>query len=519
MLSHSTRRWLAGLGVAGAFVAASATPAAAADAPFKVVAQNMLVAPGYGTFSYLYAYPADGEHPHQFGRTTLDIDYSGISDFANLEMPGEGWGWACETTGQAVHCETEFGEDDEPWLGLQVFARDDAKPGRDGQVKYSITSGGHTVKASSTVTIAEGVDLQTEPELSVSGAPGSRVGAPALVRNGSGTTSHGAVLLMQSDYLYNYVGDFTNCVRSDLLGVVCTFDEDLKPGMTYRLSEELPFELHKDVRTGAELPSASVWWTKDDWDLYNENWMQDIDPDAKPGKNGTLHLVEAAGAQSLTRQTDPDMMNNYTDISVKVTGNNPADLSVKGATATGAKGDVVTVRPSVTNLGPALLEYQNGPVFRVTIPEGTTAVEPSWECRPYTSQEDWEQGKGEWGEPGAREYGCQISESPKGFENPYEFKLRIDKVVPNASGAVTVRLNNDPNSKNDTAAIVVNPVAGGTPGTPGTPGDGGQGGGDGGTLPITGANTALIAGIGALLLAAGAAGYVVSRRRKTRFVA
>ncbi|MEU1808161.1 hypothetical protein [Micromonospora aurantiaca (nom. illeg.)] len=31
MLSNSTRRWFAGLGVAGAFVAASATPALAAD--------------------------------------------------------------------------------------------------------------------------------------------------------------------------------------------------------------------------------------------------------------------------------------------------------------------------------------------------------------------------------------------------------------------------------------------------------------------------------------------------------
>ena len=31
MLTHSTRRWLAGIGVAGAFVAASATPAVAEE--------------------------------------------------------------------------------------------------------------------------------------------------------------------------------------------------------------------------------------------------------------------------------------------------------------------------------------------------------------------------------------------------------------------------------------------------------------------------------------------------------
>ncbi|WP_435870990.1 LPXTG cell wall anchor domain-containing protein [Micromonospora musae] len=59
---------------------------------------------------------------------------------------------------------------------------------------------------------------------------------------------------------------------------------------------------------------------------------------------------------------------------------------------------------------------------------------------------------------------------------------------------------------NDTAKILLNAT-------------GGQGGGDGGSLPITGESTALIGGIGALLLAAGVGGYVVARRRKTRFVA
>ncbi|WP_281183906.1 LPXTG cell wall anchor domain-containing protein [Micromonospora halophytica] len=36
---------------------------------------------------------------------------------------------------------------------------------------------------------------------------------------------------------------------------------------------------------------------------------------------------------------------------------------------------------------------------------------------------------------------------------------------------------------------------------------------------MTGGSTGLIAGIGGLLLAAGLGGYVVARRRRTRFVA
>ena len=47
----------------------------------------------------------------------------------------------------------------------------------------------------------------------------------------------------------------------------------------------------------------------------------------------------------------------------------------------------------------------------------------------------------------------------------------------------------------------------------------GGGDGDGGSLPITGQSTGLIAGLGALLLAAGVGGYLVAKRRRTRFVA
>ncbi|MER7330861.1 MULTISPECIES: LPXTG cell wall anchor domain-containing protein [unclassified Micromonospora] len=510
MLKHSTRRWLAGLGVAGALVAASANPAVAADDPFEVVAQDMLVAADHTGMAYVYASPTDSENPHQFGRTTLDIDFSGISDFAVLEQPGEGWGWVCETSAQVVHCETEFAEDDGPWLGIQVTGKHQATPGQQGQLKYAVTSGGRTVRTTSTVTLAERVDLQTVPEASVSGAPGGRVGTPATVRNGGETTSHGAVLLLNSDYLYRYAGNFSNCQPSEYLGVLCTFDEDLEPGKSYRLSADLPFQLHEDARTGADLLATSAWWTKDDWELVSRDFPQD----GKPGTGAKLRLVEESEAKSRTAQTDPDIMNNFTEISVKVTGDNPADLSVKGATASGKKGDVVQVRPTFTNLGPALLEHQGRPVFRVTIPEGTTAVDVSGDCQPYTSDDEWDLWNGQWGEPGAKEYGCQATETPKGAEHFYEFGLRIDKVVPDASGAVSVRLAGDPNSKNDSAKIVINPTN-----ASGDDGDGGQGGGDDPELPITGESTGLIAGLGGLLLVAGVGGYVVAKRRKTRFVA
>ena len=48
MLTHSTRRWLAGMGVAGALVAASAIPAVAGPSSDDVLlyANDVLLAPG-----------------------------------------------------------------------------------------------------------------------------------------------------------------------------------------------------------------------------------------------------------------------------------------------------------------------------------------------------------------------------------------------------------------------------------------------------------------------------------------
>ncbi|SCE81052.1 ALF repeat-containing protein [Micromonospora mirobrigensis] len=48
---------------------------------------------------------------------------------------------------------------------------------------------------------------------------------------------------------------------------------------------------------------------------------------------------------------------------------------------------------------------------------------------------------------------------------------------------------------------------------------GAPGGGEGGGLPVTGADTMTVVGVGGALLALGGAGYVIGRRRRSRFVA
>ncbi|MEU6075377.1 LPXTG cell wall anchor domain-containing protein [Micromonospora sp. NPDC047074] len=61
-----------------------------------------------------------------------------------------------------------------------------------------------------------------------------------------------------------------------------------------------------------------------------------------------------------------------------------------------------------------------------------------------------------------------------------------------------------------TATVAPTPVSSVSLGAPG---------GEGGGLPVTGAGTATVAGIGGVLLLLGGAGYLIGRRRRSRFVA
>ncbi|WP_151495992.1 LPXTG cell wall anchor domain-containing protein [Micromonospora noduli] len=129
---------------------------------------------------------------------------------------------------------------------------------------------------------------------------------------------------------------------------------------------------------------------------------------------------------------------------------------------------------------------------------------------------------GDWvpGKLGAKEYRCgENRRLAQGEKIEYEFELRLDEA---GTRAAQVRLTFDAgvdlNPANDSATITIIASADGGSENPGE--DDGQGGGDtDGSLPITGAKAGLTAGVGGVLLAAGAAGFVVARRRKTRFVA
>jgi hypothetical protein len=107
---------------------------------------------------------------------------------------------------------------------------------------------------------------------------------------------------------------------------------------------------------------------------------------------------------------------------------------------------------------------------------------------------------------------------PVGTSVTWTFGFKVNKASDNARGSVEVNpacaceiFSKDINKSNDTAAIVLNPVGGG--------GAAGGQNSSGGGLAITGPQTAVYGGAGAVLVAAGVAGFLLARRRRTRFEA
>ncbi|MFC0005170.1 LPXTG cell wall anchor domain-containing protein [Micromonospora siamensis] len=540
MHSHPSRRWLAGLGVAGALVAVSAVPAAAAPLPvpdrqaqeYALYANNATVAPG-GPAKVVDLY-ALTDMP--FASYTVTVDRGAVAGFAVVSS-AEG---SVPCTGDGAILTCTVGQEREPELGLislDVRATDTAKPGQHGELTFTVTGpDADTETFRSTVTVGEGVDLAAGDDLELRGAPGTTVPAPLTMTNVGGTDADGAVLVVAGSYDFAPSERYSNCEYATEAFVpnlfACTFDGKVPAGDSVVVSSSFGFTIPADAWAPDRQGGASIWLTKADWAEARD----EVGLFAQARTRGTgeaLRLTTRRSTQAVP-QTDTDLDNNAAGLSLRVTGNQRTDVAANGARVKGAVGSVVPTTVGFTNKGPAALNTGGTEslfaVALVTLPAGTTAVKVPENCFA-------DDGSGEGApKPGASVYFCDQLETPagKGAKVTFEFGLRVDKAGPLTGGIEvltgTLRAERpDLDPTNNTAEILVNapengggqPGDGGQPGNGGQPGDGGGGGGDqdGPTLPVTGSPASLIAGVGGLLLVAGVAGYLVAKRRRTRFVA
>ncbi|MFG2056512.1 LPXTG cell wall anchor domain-containing protein [Micromonospora sp. NPDC048930] len=519
-LTPSTRRWLAGIGVAGAFVAASASPAAAETTPriFAFFPDTTVAAGTEGVVKSAVLYAEDSTVLRD---VAIRYDYRTLAGKVTLTGENDSDDCTAPEAGVLV-CREHFDVVVDPYFGgfptrVKIAPTDAAKLDDKGDLKITVQTG-DTDRATwtSQIRVGEGVDLAGGPdtELSVDIAKNyGNFSAPVTVSNVGGTTAKGVVALFDQDWAITPADRWSNCYYLDDILIACEFDEEIAAGETR--STTFHYSLRPDTYAPGTAHGYTQFITPGDFeDLIGAAEKAGVKT-AKRGTGAKLTLGKATSSRAA--QTDVDPTNNSSGLTVHVLGKRGADLEAIGAKLSGKKGEVVRAVVGVRNNGPATVDHVRSgsdvTFVDVTVPTGTTAVHVPWDCVPFKG--DGTKFDDSAGKPGAAKYRCfagPILFAGEMIDHP--FGLRIDKVVPNATGSVQINVEckceggfkDDLKPANDIAKIVVNAT-----------GDGGQGGG--GTLPITGSSTGLIAAIGALLLAAGAGGYVVARRRRTRFVA
>jgi hypothetical protein len=525
MHQPSGRRLMLALAAAAVTVLTSAAPALADSHGVTVRLADTTVAIGSSVVLDPYLRAAD-----EFGEVNSRMVYelsSGLTGVSLVELD-EHKDCVSESATRLVCTEpleiNLFDHDVNSFLMGGLRATRSAVAGQTGTVTVTYSADGvDPVSTTAQVRVADGVDLAAGDPVEIKAAPGASFDAPLEVTNTGTATVTGVALNMDTEYAYQAGEQFSNCLYADGQPQACSFDQELPPGATYRVV--LPYRLRPQTYAPSSLVGEFDWSTAEDF----ANATQGVTL-GEPGTGGTLTLQRAGAVRALTTQHDGNPDNNREYDNVAVTGKQGADLVAIGTSISGTAGTVVDAVVGVRNSGPATLDWSRAgkspAVTVVTVPAGTTVVGPApGGCRLATDDSDKT-------DPKAVQYVCGAGyRLLAGATENWDFRLRIDTVMADATGSVEVnppcacdRFAADLDKSNDKAAIIVNgsQAGSGTGGGTGTGGGSGTGGGNGpggGGLPVTGPQGAAIGGAGVLLIAAGTAGFLAARRRRTRFEA
>ncbi|MGW2823625.1 hypothetical protein ACWC24_21920 [Streptomyces sp. NPDC001443] len=372
------------------------------------------------------------------GRLTVDV--SGLTGVAEVTWPDN-----CTPSGTSAVCDVPvvpaIGGDYEDQVFLEVRAADGAKAGAQGSITYEATATGGpdgTLTAphgdfETTLTVGSGPDLAIAPIAGIEkGQPGEERTIPFKITNNGNESANGFTVKLLGSYGLTDLTRYAACTYTSTNdgqyapsnNAVCTFDQVLAPGDSFELPEPLTVRL---------APYA-----------MNER----LDIDVEPG----------AGAQDL------DSRNDYT--ALQIGAQNTADFSVTGDAVSGAAGVTATAALTFKNNGPAWFGNlgSGDPVaeVRLIVPQGTTVTGVPSGCVPHTLTGGYYPKR-----TGAPRYDCELPYWVLAdTQRTYAFSVRIDTVVPGATGAVSIHpaygefgqwpYDFDPNLTNNTAVLAVN---------------------------------------------------------------
>ncbi|MER5197066.1 hypothetical protein [Streptomyces sp. NPDC002884] len=369
------------------------------------------------------------------GRLTVDV--SELAGVAEVTWPDN-----CTPSGASAVCDIPV----VPTTGadqvlLTVRAADGAEVGAQGRITYEATATGGpdgTLTAphesfETTLTVGSGPDLAIAPLDDIKDAqPGDERTIPFKVTNNGNESANGFTVTFHTSYGLTDLTRYDACTYTaaedngypPTATAHCTFDQVLAPGDSFELPEPLTVRL---------TPRALA-----------ERFDIDVEP--------------SAGAQDL------DPRNDYTALQIRAV--NTADFSVTGDAISGAAGETATAELTFKNNGPAWLGHLGSgdpvAVVRLIVPPGTKVTGVPSGCYPHTLD------GGYYPRPaGAPRYDCYLPYWVlEDTQRTFAFPVRIDTVVPGATGAVSIHPSFgefgeyentfDPDLTNNTAVLAVN---------------------------------------------------------------
>ncbi|MGW7194261.1 peptidase, partial [Streptomyces sp. NPDC054838] len=430
-------------------------------------------------------------------------------------------------------------------LELDVAAAKGAANGATGEITVTGKVPGATVTPVTTKVSVGGPDLvMREMKLKKELKPGESQPMPLVFANEGTQAAKGVVLELGTTRGMELVETYDNCrsrTAGDLTTVLCAVEGDFVPGAVYELAGDSPLHVKATahayddtlvygIHPAGDEPKAASWSSK-----------------AATGRKLTAAPVKSAPAAPALRAVDLNPGDNRREFTFRT--ENTADFATSPVSLKGNAGDTLKTAFVFENKGPAWIRAARpaDPLARtvVVVPEGAKVTRKPEECLAVDAD-----GTKRAEQLGAPRYECalgnRVSESEKVV---YPFDLKLEKVVEDAKGSVTVgdwgtaapRPHAfDPNAADNTAAVVINAKSGtGTGPTPGPSTSGspspspspstsasasasptakasGAGTGttaQGGNLASTGSTVGPLAVGAAALVAAGGALYVAVRRR------
>ncbi|MGE7389726.1 hypothetical protein ACQKM2_30045 [Streptomyces sp. NPDC004126] len=520
--------------VAVGLTAPTAMAAESADPVFRLVGQSALA---------LRPYPATGTpqpvdvsfHLQDIGafggEFTFTVDLAAVDGFASVEESSAA-PKKCEKSATKLVCKDKGPR---PGVNLVATAKKDAREGALGAVKVTGTAAGATVTPAETTLQIGGPDLvmrklalRTDPK------PGESQTLPLAFRNEGTQSAKGVVLELEATRGLELPERYDNCTyRTDRTSntVVCTVEGEFEAKATYELAGDSPLHL----KAGAN--------------AFNERFTYGIYPAGAPQKATDAKAPDAAGAATAAGRKlvarkkaeaapaplrAPDLNETDNKLAADLKVANTADFAAEALTVKGAAGTRAKVVVAARNNGPAWVTGDPAAVVDVALPKGVKVLTAPAACRAV--------------QPTLYRCatGTSVLEKEK-LEFPFEFK--IEKVVKDAKGAVTVgtldakgeltRHGFDQVPANNLADFTANPTvtptkspspsgsgsaspsasksaspsAGSTTGSTTGNNASAAAGRSGGPLASTGSTAGLVGIAGAGLFAVGAALYLSFRRR------